>query len=133
MKSACCSFTHPLNPSRQGRGNIFGRVLQLPREIKEIIARYISELDKLGIEVSQVILYGSYAKGTQMEYSDIDVAVISQTFKKLDIFERQEILSRAHHKFHVPLEPIGLTPKQLIEKQGLARVIVENGITIFKQ
>jgi hypothetical protein len=30
MKSACCSFTHPLTPSRQGRGNIFGRVLQLP-------------------------------------------------------------------------------------------------------
>lgn len=103
------------------------------REIKEIIARYIGELDKLGIEVSQVILYGSYAKGTQREYSDIDVAVISPAFTKLDIFERQEILSRAHHKFHVPLEPIGLTPKQLIEKQGLAHVIVESGITIFKQ
>lgn len=103
------------------------------REIKEIIARYIGELDKLGIEVSQVILYGSYAKGTQMEYSDIDVAVISPAFTKLDIFERQEILSRAHHNFHVPLEPIGLTPKQLEEKQGLVHVIVESGITIFKQ
>jgi predicted nucleotidyltransferase len=106
-------------------------VVKKRREIKEIIARYISELDKLGIEVSQVILYGSYAKGTQMEYSDIDVAVISPAFAKLDIFERQEILSRAHHKFHVPLEPIGLTPKQLEEKQGLVRVIVESGITIF--
>jgi hypothetical protein len=31
MKSVCCSFTHPLTPSRQGRGNIFGRVLQLPQ------------------------------------------------------------------------------------------------------
>ena len=103
------------------------------REIKEIIARYIDELDKLGIEVSQVILYGSYASGKQMEYSDIDVAVISPTFTKLDIFERQGILSRAHHKFHVPLEPIGLTPKQLEEKQGFAHVLVESGITIIKK
>ena len=68
-----------------------------------------------------------------MEYSDIDVAVISPAFTKLDIFERQEILSRAHHKFNVPLEPIGLTPKQLREKQGLAREIVESGITIFQK
>ena len=103
------------------------------REIKEIIARYIGELDKLGIEVSQVILYGSYANGKHSEYSDIDVAVISPAFTKLDIFERQEILSRAHHKFHVPLEPIGLTPKQLEEKQGFVHVIVESGITLFKQ
>lgn len=108
-------------------------VVKKRREIKEIIARYIGELDKLGIEVSQVILYGSYAKGRQMEYSDIDVAVISPAFTKLDIFERQEILSRAHHKFHVPLEPIGLTPKQLKEKQGLARLIAESGVTIFNR
>jgi uncharacterized protein len=108
-------------------------VVKKRREIKEIIARYVGELDKLGIEVSQVILYGSYAKGTQGEYSDIDVAVISPTFTKVDIFERQEILSRAHHKFHVPLEPIGLTPKQLKEKQGFAHMIAESGITIFKQ
>jgi len=108
-------------------------VVKKRREIKEIIARYIGELGKLGIEVSQVILYGSYAKGTQGEYSDIDVAVISPAFTKLDIFERQEILSRAHHKFHVPLEPVGLTPRQLKEKQGLAHMIAESGITIFKQ
>jgi uncharacterized protein len=103
------------------------------QEIKKIITRYIGELDKLGIEVSQIILYGSYAKGSPMEHSDIDVAVISPAFTKLDIFERQEILSRAHHKFNVPLEPIGLTPKQLREKQGLAREIVENGVTIFQK
>jgi len=108
-------------------------VVKARREIKEIIARYIGELDKLGIEVSQVILYGSYANGKHSEYSDIDVAIISPSFTKLDIFERQEILSRAHHKFHVPLEPIGLTPKQLEEKQGLAHVIVESGITLFKR
>jgi predicted nucleotidyltransferase len=95
------------------------------QEIRKIIARYIDELDKLGVEVSQVILYGSHAKGIPAENSDIDVAIVSTSFAKLDIFERQELLSRAHHQFNVPIEPIGFTPDQLRKKQGIAR---ESGI-----
>lgn len=103
------------------------------QEIQKIISRYIDELDKLGIEVSQVILYGSYAKGIATEHSDIDVAIVSPAFARLDIFERQEILSRAHHQFIVPIEPIGFTPDQIREKQGFAQEIVENGVTIFQR
>ncbi|MBM4135708.1 MAG: nucleotidyltransferase domain-containing protein [Nitrospira sp.] len=102
-------------------------------EIIKIIERYINELEKLGIEVSQIILYGSYAKGKPKEYSDIDIAVISPVFNKLDIFERQEILSRAHHNFGEPLEPIGFTPEQAKGKKGFVREIIENGITIYKK
>lgn len=101
------------------------------REIKKIIEQYISRLGLLGIEVSQIILYGSYAKGRPKEYSDIDIAVVSPTFKKLDIFERQEILSKAHHLFGEPIEPIGLTPEQMIEKKGFVREIVNRGIVIY--
>ena len=102
-------------------------------EIKKIVSRYMGELEKLGVEVSQIILYGSYAGGTPRAYSDIDVAVVSRSFAKLDIFERQELLGRAHHNFNEPLEPIGLTPKQLREKQGFTREIVERGVTIFSR
>ena len=108
-------------------------MVQKRQEIKKIIARYIDELDKLGIEVSQVILYGSHAKGIPLEHSDIDVAIVSTAFAKLDIFERQVLLSRAHHHFNVPLEPIGFTSEQLREKQGFAREILENGVTIFQR
>jgi len=100
-------------------------------EIKKIIAQYINKLGTLGIEVSQIILYGSYAMGTPREHSDIDIAVISPTFRKLDIFERQEILSKAHHKFREPLEPIGLTPEQVKEKKGFVREIVDRGVVIY--
>ena len=108
-------------------------MVQKRQEIKKIITRYIDELDKLGIEVSQVILYGSHAKGIPMEHSDIDVAIVSKAFAKLDIFERQELLSRAHHQFNIPIEPIGFTPEQLRKKQGFVREILENGVTIFQR
>ena|SRR4030067_2003484 len=101
------------------------------REIENIIKRYITELKRLGVDVSQVILYGSYAKGKPKEYSDIDIAIISPSFYKLDIFERQLILSKAHHKFGEPIEPIGLTPEQVKRKKGFAREIVDTGIIVY--
>jgi hypothetical protein len=100
-------------------------------EVKKIISAYRKRLETLGINVSQIILYGSYAKGKPKEYSDIDIAVVSPDFTKFDIFERQEILSMAHHKLGVPIEPIGLTPAQLREKKGFVREILNNGTTVF--
>ncbi len=100
-------------------------------EIKKIIARYKDQLERFGIDVSQIILYGSYAKGKQKEYSDIDIAVVSGAFRKMDIFERQEILSKAHHKFGEPIEPVALTPEQFAEKKGFVREIIETGITVY--
>ena len=103
------------------------------REIKGIITQFTKRLGELGIEVSQIILYGSYAKGKPKEYSDIDIAVVSPSFEKIDIFERQEILSIAHHGFDEPIEPIGLTPEQVKEKKGLVREILDTGVVIFKK
>jgi len=103
------------------------------REIKRIIAQFKKRLGELGVEVSQIILYGSYAKGKPREFSDIDIAVVSPTFKKLDIFKRQEILSMAHHGFDEPIEPIGLTPDQIKEKSGLVREILDTGVVLYKK
>ncbi|MDO9210583.1 MAG: nucleotidyltransferase domain-containing protein [Deltaproteobacteria bacterium] len=100
-------------------------------QIKKIISKYQTKLEELGIEVSKIILYGSYAGGRPKEYSDIDIIIVSPTFNKMDIFERQEVLSKAHHEFGEPIEPIGLTPQQMKEKKGLVREILEKGITLY--
>ena len=101
------------------------------REIENLISRFVQNLRVLGVDVNKIFLYGSYAKGGPKDYSDIDVAVVSSSFRKMDIFERQEILSRAHHNFGEPIEPIGLTPEQVKEKRGFAREILETGVLIY--
>ncbi len=103
------------------------------REIKKIITQYIGRLGLLGVDVSHIILYGSYANGKPKEYSDIDIAVVSPTFKKFDIFERQEILSKAHHRFGEPIEPIAFTPDQIKKKKGFIKEIVDTGIVIYQK
>jgi predicted nucleotidyltransferase len=45
-------------------------------EIKSLI----EELQKDNIDVNTAILYGSYAKGQANEWSDIDVALVSDNF-----------------------------------------------------
>lgn len=45
--------------------------------LKEKLEYYISAI-KEAIDVDQIILFGSYAKGTYDKYSDIDIAVISK-------------------------------------------------------
>jgi len=101
--------------------------------IKKIITEYLRNLNGLGIEVSQIILYGSFAKGNPKKHSDIDIAVVSPTFRKLDIFQRQEVLSKAHHLLGEPIEPIGLTPDQIKGKKGLVREILVTGVILFKK
>lgn len=59
--------------------------------IKSEISNILKELLlKKGISVQKIIIFGSYAKGTQSEDSDIDVIIVSKDFKNKSIFERVE-------------------------------------------
>ena len=49
-------------------------------EILDSIEKYIKEISKY-YKIDAIILFGSYAKGTNHEDSDIDIAVISSDIK----------------------------------------------------
>ena len=55
------------------------------KEVADLIKRFINELRKENIIVKKVFLFGSYARGTQREDSDIDLAIVIEN-------------SRAEHK-----------------------------------
>ena len=44
------------------------------------IHRYIKSLNTYGIHASQLVLFGSFARGDADEYSDIDLVVIAPEF-----------------------------------------------------
>ena len=46
----------------------------------KIVGKYAHEIEKHGVNLRTVILYGSFAKGTQHEWSDIDVALVADEF-----------------------------------------------------
>lgn len=50
------------------------------KKIINIINSYIEDLKAENIQLSKVILYGSYAKGTANKNSDIDLILVSPEF-----------------------------------------------------
>ena len=46
----------------------------------EIVRNYANDIKSHGVHLRAVFLYGSFAKGTQHEWSDIDVALVADEF-----------------------------------------------------
>ncbi len=60
----------------------------IPENIKEIIKDFVRKLrERLGNNV-KILLFGSYAKGTWLKDSDLDIIIISNRFRGLKLHER---------------------------------------------
>lgn len=84
--------------------------------VHRIIKDYRHILEGMGIKVKKMILYGSYALGSPGEHSDIDLVVISDDFKKLDLWERLTLLGQAGAMLKKPVEALGYTEEEFSSK-----------------
>ena len=78
-------------------------VKKLNKEIADIVDRY-STVVKENYNVVAIILFGSYAKGTQTEDSDIDIAVITDDIKA-NKFDEEVKLTLLRRKIDSRIEP----------------------------
>lgn len=91
----------------------------MDKEVYFVVAEYKQKLEALGVEVKRIFLYGSYALGRVTEDSDIDLLVVSNDFKGIDLWERLCLLGRARIGIKKPMEIIGLTEEEFeAEKSG---------------
>ena len=83
------------------------------RELKSIVDSYIDKL-KYSITIDKAVLYGSYAKGSANENSDIDLIIISK-----DLPENRSkglnglYLDKIVKDFNLRLSVIGIHPNKL--------------------
>lgn len=75
-------------------------------EIMKSIKKYIEKISKY-YRIDAIILFGSYAKGTEKQDSDIDIAVISSDFK--DIIDDAANLIGYTWKIDTRIEPHPIT------------------------
>jgi predicted nucleotidyltransferase len=86
-------------------------VVSSEEEEKEFLERH-SIIKKIAKELETkniVLLFGSYAKGTQRKDSDIDLLIISKDGKKEGSFSKYETL------FRVKINPLYITVKEFKE------------------
>jgi len=73
------------------------------RIIMEIVQKYVEKVCE-NYKIEAIILFGSYAKGTEREDSDIDIAIITDDFEN-DIFDEQLNLKKLRWEIDLRIEP----------------------------
>jgi uncharacterized protein len=102
-----------------------------------MIARFIAKLlTRSGLRVSEIVLFGSHARGQAHESSDVDLAIVSGDFEGKTIFERAELMADTEiqtiRKFKVPLDLLMLSPGELEDEGSLAALHLRNGIVVYE-
>ena len=91
--------------------------VETPPQLKIIIHRFCTELEKMGIHIERVMLYGSQATQTAQDGSDIDLIIISPDFAPYNQRERLEMLGVAAARILESVQANGFTPHEIEKRQ----------------
>ena len=96
--------------------------------IMESIKKYIEKISQY-YKIEAIILFGSYAKGTENEDSDIDITIISSDFS--DIIEDGAKLIGLTWKIDTRIEPHPITTEDYQKVSNpFVREVVDTGIKV---
>ncbi len=79
--------------------------------------KFVDEIRASGILVSNASIFGSWAKGTATDESDIDVCIVSPVFGK-DYIEEMVRLRKIALPIDSRLEPIPFSPDDINDRLG---------------
>lgn len=100
----------------------------IDNRIMEIIEMYVKKIGKY-YKIDAIILFGSYAKGTHNENSDIDIAIISSDFE--DIIEDGAKLIGLTWKIDTRIEPHPIKLEDFNEKSTpFVQEVISTGIKV---
>ena len=99
-------------------------------EIRDIIQKYHRLLIDNGIPVKKIFLFGSYARNEASNESDIDLAVVLNSYIK-DRFTTRLELMRYCRNFDVIIEPHPFLDSDFNEANAFSENILREGIEIY--
>jgi predicted nucleotidyltransferase len=95
--------------------------------VVDIVARLRRGIEARGVRPQKVILYGSYADGTNREGSDIDVVIVSDDFAGKGYWERIDILADAIYEVFAPVEAVAMTSEEWERGDSLIATLARKG------
>jgi predicted nucleotidyltransferase len=98
------------------------------QHLEKIVQNFLDEIQKL-YRVDSAYLFGSYAKGTSNQWSDIDLAIISSDFSE-DLYEERLFLMRLAAEIDDRIEPKPFRPETFTTIEPLVDEIKKNGLKL---
>ena len=105
----------------------------MDKGLHRTIGHYRQSLEAMGIKVKRIILFGSCAAGRARTDSDLDLLVVSDDFRKMDLWERLSILGRARADISRPMEILGMTEREFMKRREggfLAEEVIAKGLVV---
>ncbi len=102
---------------------------QIPNHILSIVKRYIAAIEQHGIHLQQAILFGSYTNGRYTEWSDIDVALVSDDFQGVRFYDREK-LSTPTLQVDARIDPLPYQTKDFTEDNLFVQEILKTGVEV---
>jgi predicted nucleotidyltransferase len=99
------------------------------KEALTLVRQYASIVAK-EMNPDKIVMYGSHAKGTATDESDIDVAVIFDTFNG-DWFSAYTRLAKLRRSVSLYIEPVLLESAH--DRSGFVGEVVRTGEVIYSQ
>jgi uncharacterized protein len=99
--------------------------------VVETLEKFRDSLEQRGISIAGVILFGSHARGTSREESDIDVVILSSAFSGKSLWDRIDMLTPALCEFAEPIEAIALTPEEWEREESLIIAYAKEGKVVY--
>ena len=85
-------------------------MVEIPSKIERIIKDFIEYLEKSNIHINKAILFGSYSMGNYNEWSDIDLALVSDNFSGV-MFNDLDLFKEAKRKISLDISPMPFRPE----------------------
>jgi len=101
---------------------------QVATDIERSVKKFLAAL-RLRKRIDMAYVYGSQVKGRAMEWSDIDVAIVSPDFSA-DSFEERLALMRLASQIDDRIEPWPFTPETFIANDPLVNEIKRTGVRV---
>jgi len=97
--------------------------------IIELVRKFVEVLDNSQLKIEEAYLFGSYANGNQNEYSDIDLALVSEKFSGIRFFDNETIIDHTSPAFaNIQTHPF--LPDDFIRSNPFVKEILKTGIKI---
>ncbi|NLD37954.1 MAG: nucleotidyltransferase domain-containing protein [Desulfatiglans sp.] len=105
-------------------------MVKLPVKVKKTIDDYLQALNRGNIPIKEAILFGSYAKGSNKEWSDIDIALVSEIFVG-NRMEDKDKIRKITLSVSSEIEVLPFSPEDFGLQNPLAKEILETGIRLI--
>lgn len=104
-------------------------MVRIPESVQTVIKNYVSNLTR-EIDVGKVILFGSWAKGSMHDQSDVDLAIFSDYFEGVNRIDGIQFLVLRAMDYNIDIEPQAFTMDDYKEPIGIVEEILKTGIEI---